>query len=111
MPSRKDWNDEDERPTNRGGKSSESRSDTDYLVGKLMVEGVNHRQRIEVLEARLRVVEIAAKNNSIAPGSSLPPAGKQRLYAIIRKTVTTTAIILAALFSALKELGFLGFLH
>lgn len=108
MATRKNWSDEDERPTNPGGRRSKSRSDSDFDLGGLMVEAIHLRQRLEILEARVEVLEAAPKNLSLAPGSSLPPAGKQRLYALVRKTVTTAIIIIAAAFSALKELGYLG---
>jgi hypothetical protein len=100
--------DADELPTNPGGKSSNSRTDNDYLVGQLMVENIHHRRRIEVLEARLQVLETAPKNDSLAPGSSLPPAGKHRLFALVRRTVTITVVGIAAVISALRELGFLN---
>jgi hypothetical protein len=110
--SRKIKENQDELPTNPGGKSSGSgggsRTDNDYLVGQLMVENIHHRRRIEVVEARLKVLETAPKNDSIAPRSSLPPAGRQRLFAIIRKTVTVTVVGIAAVISALRELGFLS---
>ncbi len=104
---RKDWSDEDERPTSRGGKGGKPHSDTDHTVGQLMVESLNHLRRIQLLEERVEVLEAAKKNQSLAP-SSLPPAGKQRVFAIIRKTVTYTVIAIAAALSALKELGFLS---
>lgn len=104
--------DADELPTNPGGKSSGSgggsRTNNDYLVGQLMVENIHHRRRIEVLESRLQVLETAPKNYSLAPRSSLPPAGKQRLFAIVRRTVTVAVIGIAAVISALRELGFLS---
>ncbi len=106
--SRKDWRDDDERPTSPGGKRSSTRTDIDHTVGQLMVESINQRRRIEVLEERVEVLEAAKKNQSLAPASSLPPAGKQRVFALIRKTVTYTVIGIAAAISALKELGFLG---
>jgi hypothetical protein len=102
-----DWRDDDERPTSRGGKGSGSRTDTDHTVGQLMVESLNHLRRIQVLEERVEILEAAKKNQSLAP-SSLPPAGKQRVFALIRKTVTYTVVAIAAVVSALKELGFLG---
>lgn len=107
MSRNKDWNDQDERPTSPGGKRPRAHSDTDHTVGELMVQTIHHQRRIEVLEERVKVLEFAPKNVSIAPTSSLPPAGRQRVFAIIRKTVTYTVVAIAAIFSALKELGFL----
>lgn len=106
MP-RNDWRDEDERPTSRGGKGSKPHTDIDHTVGQLMVESLNHLRRLQLLEERVEILEAAKKNQSLAP-SSLPPAGKQRVFALIRKTVTYTVIGIAAAISALKELGFLG---
>jgi|WetSurMetagenome_2_1015567.scaffolds.fasta_scaffold473371_2 hypothetical protein len=98
---------DDEPPTQRNPKPSK-RTDADYTVGQLMVESLNHRRRIEVLEERLEILESEKKNTSIAPhGSDSSPPGRQRLFALVRKTVTTTVVIIAALISALKELGFL----
>jgi hypothetical protein len=95
---RSNWNDEDERPTSRGGKCPPS--DIDHTVGSLMVESLNHRKRIEMLE---EVVERAG----LTPGS-LPPSGKHSIFVLIRKTVTTTTLIIAAVLAALRELGFLN---
>jgi len=66
-----------------------------------MAESLNHRRRIETLEARVYVVETPP------PVSSVSPERRRALFALVRKTVTTTALIIAALLSALKELGFL----
>lgn len=106
MPSRKPGFTDDELPTQRNPKPSK-RTDSDYTVGQLMVESLNHRHRIEVLEERLEILESEKKNTSLAPTSSVStPPGRQRLFALVRKTVTTTVVIIAALISALKELGF-----
>lgn len=109
MPRKKDWSREDETPTNPGGKGSGARSDLDHTVGQLMAESLNHLRRISVLEERVEVLEAAKKKQSLAPPNSLPPAGKQRVFALIRKTVTYTIVGIAAAISALKELGFLGY--
>jgi hypothetical protein len=106
MSRNRDWNDEDERPTSRG--NPRPHSNIDHTVGQLMVESLNHRRRIEVLEARLENMEASTSNQSSSPPSaSIGPSSRQRIFALVRKTVTTTAIIIAALLSALKELGFL----
>jgi len=100
----------DDIPTGRIGKnphSSDSNSDIHYTVGQLMVENLNHRRRIEVLEARVSELETSPKVISISPTGSVPPTQRQRIFALVRKTVTTTAIIIAALISALRELGYL----
>lgn len=102
--SRKDWNDEDERPTSRNNRP---RSDSDHTLGQLMVESLNHRRRIEVIEARLDVLETASKDSTSSVSGSQPPGRRAALFAFIRKTVITTAVIVAAIISALKELGFL----
>ncbi len=95
----RDWNDEDERPTSRGGKRPPS--DVDRTVGQLLVESLHHRKRLETLEALV-------ENAGLTP-DSLPPIGRRRsLPELIRKTVTTTVLIIAAVLSALRELGFLG---
>lgn len=98
----------DDIPTSRIGKNPHTgdHSDIHYTVGQLMVENLNHRRRIEVLEARLSELETSAKVVSISPTGSVPPSQRQRIFALVRKTVTTTALIIAALISALKELGY-----
>ena len=90
---------QDEVPTNPTGKLP-SHSDLDHTVGQLMVESLNHRHRIEILES-------LAKRTQVPPGS-LPPPGNNRILPLIRKTVATTVVIIAAIISALKELGYLG---
>jgi hypothetical protein len=98
----------DDEPTTSRGKNPR-RSDSDHTVGQLMVESLNHRRRIEVLEERLEVLESEKKNTSLAPYSTdAPPSRRQRLFTLVRKTVTTTALIIAAILSALKELGYLN---
>jgi len=92
----RDWNDDDERPTARGGKRPPT--DIDHTMGQLMVESLNHRKRLEMLE---ELVERAG----LAPGS-VPPPGKHSLLVLVRKTITTTVVIIAAVISALRELGF-----
>ena len=106
------WRDGKDEPITKriGGKNPHSRSedsDIHYTVGQLMVENLNHRHRIVVLEERLSELETAPKVVSISPTGSVPPSQRQRIFALVRKTVTTTALIIAALISALKELGFL----
>lgn len=96
--------DEDERPTSRNNRSP---TDMDHTVGQLMAESLNHRRRIEVLEKRLQVMETSPTFSVPPEGGSTPPSGRSRLFALIRKTVVTTAVIIAAIISALKELGFL----
>jgi hypothetical protein len=86
---------EDEIPTRRS--SASQHSDLHHSVGQLMAESLNHRHRLETLETALLHKETAG---------SVPPSGKE-LLVLARKTLTTTLIILAALVSALKELGFL----
>jgi hypothetical protein len=94
---------DDERPTNRGG----TRSNIDHTVGQLMVESLNHRRRIEILEERLADLEDTKKNSAPASGGSLTPDSKSRLFHLIRKTVTITALSIAAVITTLKELGLL----
>lgn len=89
----------DEIPTRRTNKNPHS--DLDHTVGQLMVESINHRHRLEALEAM-------AESKGLAPGSIPPLSKRARLFSIARQTFTTTAIIIAALLSALKELGFLA---
>lgn len=89
----------DDTPTNPFGKST-PHSDLDHTVGQLMVESLNHRHRIEILES-------LAKRTQVPPGS-LPPPGNNRILPLIRRTITTTVFIIAAVISALKELGYLG---
>ena len=101
----------DDIPTKRFGRNpfDEPSKDSDihHTVGQLMVESLNHRRRIEVLEARLSELETAPKVTSISPTGSVPPTERQRILALVRKTVTTTALIIAAVISTLKELGYL----
>lgn len=98
---------DDEIPTRRGA-GRPKHSDSDHTLGQLMVESLNHRHRIEVLEERLEVLESAKANTSLAPNSTnSSPPGRQRLFALIRKTITITVVSIAAVISALKELGFL----
>lgn len=87
---------EDEIPTGRGRKS---RADSDHTLGQLMVESLNHRRRIEVLEAL--VLSEKGKSNSISPNS------KRRYLEVARKTFLYAILTIAGLISALKELGFL----
>jgi hypothetical protein len=103
------WREEnDDIPTSRLGKGPRSKhSDTDYTVGQLMVESLNHRHRIQVLEERLSELETSAGIPTAGQTGSVPPSERQRLFALVRKTVTTTALVIAALISALKELGYL----
>lgn len=108
MPPRKPIGFQDDEPPTQRNPKSTRRTDADYTVGQLMVESLNHRHRIEVLEERIEILESEKKNTSLAPhGSDSSPPGRQRLFSLVRKTVTTTVVIIAALISALKELGFL----
>lgn len=90
---------EDESPTKT--RSRDPRSDLHHTVGQLMVESINQRKRLETLEALV-------ENAGLVPGSIPPKSNRARLFHVARTTFTTTAIIIAALLSALKELGFLG---
>jgi len=107
MPPRKPMGfSNDEPPTQRNPKSP-PRTDSDYTVGQLMVESLNHRRRIEVLEDRLEMLESQKENTSLAPHSSdSSHPGRQRVLTLIRKTVTYTVVGIAAIISTLKELGF-----
>jgi hypothetical protein len=97
---------DDEPPTQRNPKPGK-RTDADYTVGQLMVESLNHRHRIEVLEERLEILETKKENTSLAPNSTnSSPPGRQRIFTLIRKTVTYTVVGIAAVISTLKELGF-----
>ncbi len=93
----------DETPTNRTGKNSGngSYSDLHHTVGQLMAESLNHRHRLETIEALV-------ENAGLVPGSIPPKSKRARLFYVARTAFTTTAVIIAALLSALKELGFLG---
>lgn len=90
------WDNEDELPTSRGRKA---RADSDHTLGQLMVESLNHRRRLEVLEAL-----VFSKKGE---GDSLPPTSKHRYFQLARKAFLYTLLTLAGLISAIKELGFL----
>lgn len=90
---------EDESPTQTRSRSPHS--DLHRTVGQLMAESLNHRKRLETLEALV-------ENAGLVPGSVPPKSKRARLFHVARTTFTTTAIIIAALLSALKELGYLG---
>ncbi len=101
----KDERFDDERPTGRGGKPS---SDADYHVGRLMVESLNFRRRLEVVESRLAHLEDAKKDSAPPASGSIIPGGRARLFALIKKTLAYTVVGIAAIISTLKELGYFG---
>lgn len=91
-----------ERPTKpNNGKPP---SDRDHTLGQLMVECLNHRHRIETLEARVAIVETAQKEPKTP--SAMPP-GNRSLLQLVKQTLVSTSLILAAIISTLKELGLL----
>jgi hypothetical protein len=92
------WSDQDERPTRPTIRNPDT--DLHNLVGQLMVENVNHLKRIEILEA-------VAERVQVQNGSIPPP--RHSILPHIRRVITTTALIVAAVISALKELGLLHF--
>jgi hypothetical protein len=105
------WDDDNERTTSRGNRKV---TDSDHTLGQLMVESLNHRRRIEVLEtrldvqdARIRILETKTKNSLSPQSGSVPPGRGSQLFILARKTFVTTAVIIAAIISALKELGYL----
>lgn len=98
------YEDDSERPTNRGRKPP---SDPNYTLGQLMVESLNHRRRIEVVELRLTNLESSKKDSQPPEGSSIYPGGRTRLFALVKKTFTYTVICIAAILSTLRELGYL----
>jgi hypothetical protein len=79
-------------------------TDNDHMLGQLMVESLNHRRRIEVLELRLYNAETALKDKAIT--ASIPPGNRSLLH-LAKQTLISVTVVLAALISALKQLGFL----
>lgn len=93
-----------ERPTSNRHKP---RSDSDHTLGQLMVENINHRRRLDVIETRLEVLESATKKQLSTEASSESDTGRTILFSNVRKGIITIAVIVAAVVSAIKELGLL----
>lgn len=105
MAQKSDWDDKHERITSSG--HGRPLTDLDHTVGQLMAENLNHRRRIEVLEKRVEDLEAPARNQSLTAKRSVFAFAKHPLFVLVRKATLYTVIAIAAVISALKELGFL----
>lgn len=89
---------EDEIPTNPGGRAH---PDINNTVGLLMAEVINLRKRLEVLES-LELSQKTRPKHSERPGPDMAA-----MATVAKKTIQWSILVIAAIISALKELGYI----